>query len=78
LLNIYLHQWERALTLAVKHKTHVDTVLAYRLKHLNRSEKEETIEQYVHYNKEVDVDWEKIGAKIEDEFQKEREAGKRS
>ena len=30
LLNIYLHQWERALDLAVKHKTHVDTVLAYR------------------------------------------------
>ena len=29
-LNIYLHQWERALDLAVKHKTHVDTVLAYR------------------------------------------------
>ena len=30
LLNIYLHQWERALDLAIKHKTHVDTVLAYR------------------------------------------------
>ena len=56
LLNIYLHQWERALDLAVKvlmdnyfsrkcqflhsslfqHKTHVDTVLAYRLKYLAR------------------------------------------
>ena len=30
LLNIHLHRWERALDLAVKHKTHVDTVLAYR------------------------------------------------
>ena len=62
LLNVYLHQWERALDLAVKvqtdiccanivnffdgevkklnilfqHKTHVDTVLAYRLKYLAR------------------------------------------
>ena len=27
LLNIYLHQWEKALDLAVKRKTHVDTVL---------------------------------------------------
>ena len=25
LLNIYLHQWEKALDLAIKHKTHVDT-----------------------------------------------------
>jgi len=32
LLNIYLHNWERGLDLAVKHRTHVDTVLAYRLK----------------------------------------------
>ncbi len=78
LLNIYLHQWERALDLAVKHKTHVDTVLAYRLKHLNRLEKEETIAKYTQYMKEVEIDWEQIGAKIEDEFQKEREAGKRS
>ena len=35
-LNIYLHQWEKALDLAIKHKTHVDTVLAYRLKYLSR------------------------------------------
>ena len=26
-MNIYLHQWEKALDLAVKRKTHVDTVL---------------------------------------------------
>ena len=36
LLNIFLHQWERALDLAIRHKTHVDTVLAYRLKYLAR------------------------------------------
>ena len=29
LLNIYLHQWEKALDLAVKKKTHVDTVLVF-------------------------------------------------
>ena len=27
---------------------------------------------------QVEIDWDQIGAKIEDEFQKEREAGKRS
>ena len=36
LLNIQTHKWERALDIAVKHKTHVDTVLAFRVKHLNR------------------------------------------
>ena len=27
---------------------------------------------------QVEIDWDQIGAKIEDEFQKEKEAGKRS
>ncbi len=30
MMNVHLHQWERALDLAIKHKTHVDTVLAHR------------------------------------------------
>lgn len=72
LLNIYLHQWERALDHAIKYKTHVDTVLAYRLKHLNRFEKEETIPKYQQYMKEVEIDWEKIGEKVQAEFEKER------
>lgn len=78
LLNIYLHQWDRALDLAIKHKTHVDTVLAYRVKHLNRCDKDETIPRYIQYMKEVDIDWEKIGAKIEEEYHKEREMGGRT
>ena len=72
LLNIHLHQWEKALDLAIKHKTHVDTVLAYRVKHLNRCEKEENLKKYVQYMKEVDIDWEKIAAKVEAEFDKEK------
>lgn len=31
-ININLYNWERALELAIKYKTHVDTVLAYRQK----------------------------------------------
>jgi intraflagellar transport protein 80 len=71
LLNTYNHQWEKALDLAIKHKTHVDTVLAYRIKHLNRFDKEETIKKFKEYNNEVDIDWEKINAKVEAEFAKE-------
>jgi intraflagellar transport protein 80 len=73
LLNIYLHQWDRALDLAIKHKTHVDTVLAFRVKHLARWEKEETLPKYKQYMKEVEIDWDKIAAKIDDEYYKERD-----
>ena len=71
LLNIHLHQWEKALDLAIKHKTHVDTVLAYRMKHLNRFDKDENIKKFTQFNDEVEIDWEKINAKIDGEFQKE-------
>ena len=59
------------MDLAIKHKTHVDTVLAYRIKHLNRFDKEETIKKFKEFNDEVDIDWDKINAKVEAEFAKE-------
>ena len=48
------------------------TLQAYRIKHLNRSDKEETLKKYIEYMKEVDIDWEKIAEKIEAEFERER------
>lgn len=78
LLNIYLHQWEKALDLAIKHKTHVDTVLAYRMKYLNRFDKEENVKKFQQYMNEVDIDWEKIATKIEAEFQKESETNRKT
>ena len=51
----------------------MDTVLAYRLKYLSRCDKEEGNAKYIQYMKEVEVDWDKIGEKIEAEYQKERE-----
>ncbi|XP_044147988.1 intraflagellar transport protein 80 homolog [Bufo gargarizans] len=72
-LNIDSYNWERALELAVKHKTHVDTVLAYRQKYLNDFNKKETNKRFLQYAEGVEVDWEKIRAKIEMELVKERE-----
>lgn len=43
----------RALELAVKHKTHVDTVLYYRKKYLQGFEKQETNEKYLQFKDEV-------------------------
>uniref|UniRef100_A0A8C4GIU6 Intraflagellar transport 80 homolog (Chlamydomonas) n=1 Tax=Dicentrarchus labrax TaxID=13489 RepID=A0A8C4GIU6_DICLA len=72
-VNIDLFSWERALELAVKHKTHVDTVLAYRQKFLQKFGRKETNKRFVQYAEGVEVDWEKIQAKIEMELSKERE-----
>ncbi|OWF41163.1 intraflagellar transport protein 80 homolog [Mizuhopecten yessoensis] len=73
MLNIQLYNWDRALELAVKHKTHVDTVLGYRQKYLTRFEKKENNKRYLQYMEGIEVDWEKIEAKMEMEYQKERE-----
>uniref|UniRef100_A0A3B4WUP8 Intraflagellar transport 80 homolog (Chlamydomonas) n=1 Tax=Seriola lalandi dorsalis TaxID=1841481 RepID=A0A3B4WUP8_SERLL len=72
-VNVDLFNWERALELAVKHKTHVDTVLAYREKFLQKFGRKETNKRFLQYAEGVEVDWEKIQAKIEMELAKERE-----
>nr|XP_029529971.1 intraflagellar transport protein 80 homolog [Oncorhynchus nerka] len=72
-VHINLYNWDRALELAVKHKTHVDTVLAYRLKFLQDFSKKETNKRFMQYADGVEVDWEKIQAKVEMELVKERE-----
>uniref|UniRef100_T1J418 Uncharacterized protein n=1 Tax=Strigamia maritima TaxID=126957 RepID=T1J418_STRMM len=79
MLNINLYNWERALDLAIRYKTHVDTVLAYRQKYLDKFERKEIIKQFLQFSNEVEVDWEKIKAKMEMEYQKEsdRPAAKR-
>ncbi|XP_012693880.1 intraflagellar transport protein 80 homolog [Clupea harengus] len=72
-VHINLYNWDRALELAVKHKTHVDTVLAHRQKFLQDFGKKETNKRFLQYSEGVEVDWEKIQAKIEMELAKERE-----
>lgn len=47
----------RALELAVKHKTHVDTVLAYRQKFLEDFGKKETSKQFLQYAEGVSILW---------------------
>ena len=63
----------RKSDLSIKHQSHVDTVLAYRLKYLARCDKEENNKKYIQYMKEVEVDWDKINQKIEEEYKRERE-----
>jgi intraflagellar transport protein 80 len=52
-LNIALYRWSRALDLALKHKVHVETVLAYRQKYLQSFEREEVNQKFLQYFKQV-------------------------
>ncbi|XP_016360970.1 intraflagellar transport protein 80 homolog [Sinocyclocheilus anshuiensis] len=71
-IHISLYNWDRCEP-AVKYKTHVDTVLAHRQKFLQDFGKQETNKRFLQYSEGVEVDWEKIQAKIEMEFAMERE-----
>ncbi|CAD7959088.1 unnamed protein product [Amoebophrya sp. A25] len=69
---IRLHRWEQALDLAVQNKTHVDTVLAYRARHLKQMRHVEGSEKFKQYAAEVPHDWETVQAKIAMEKERER------
>merc|ERR1711904_245874 len=71
-MTIRLHRRTEALELAVKHKTHVDTVLAYRQRHLLQMNHKENNEQFIQYAQEVQVDWDTVRAKIAMEKENER------
>lgn len=72
-LNVDLFHWDRALKLAVKHKTHVDTVLGFRALYLDKIGKPETNAQFKTLASKVEVNWQSINNKIEMEL--EQEAG---
>jgi intraflagellar transport protein 80 len=74
-MNVKLFRWDRALDLAIKHKTHVDTVLAFRQKYLEDCRKDEDNARFKEYMNEVKIDWETIKAKIEQDKAKEDQTG---
>ncbi|KAJ1554606.1 Intraflagellar transport protein 80 [Cladochytrium tenue] len=69
---ITLFNWERALELALKHKTHVDTVFYFRDQYLQRIGRKETIRLFLQNSSGVTLDWEKIKGKIAGEEARER------
>jgi len=62
---------KRALELAVKFKTHVDTVVAYRKRWLERFARSETNPDFIKCSEGLEINWENIKRKIQQE--KERE-----
>ncbi|XP_065841132.1 intraflagellar transport protein 80 homolog [Oscarella lobularis] len=78
-LNMQLHNWTRALKLAIQYKTHVDTVVAYRQKYLTEFGKKESNKTFIQCAAQTEIHWDTIQVKIEAELEKERQrAGARS
>jgi len=63
-MNIRLHRWNEALELALKHQTHVDTVVAYRQQHLQQMKHVETNDQFKQWAGQIEVDWDTVKKKI--------------
>jgi intraflagellar transport protein 80 len=70
-MNIKLYRWERALDIAVNNKTHVDTVIAYRTRFLQQYSKEEDIDKFKQYSRDIQADWTTVKAKIRADKDKE-------
>ena len=62
-MHLRLFKWDKALELAVKHRTHVDTVLAYRAKYLEAWKKTETDDRFKQLNDTVKWDWKQVKEK---------------
>ena len=57
----------------MEHKTHVDTVIAYRQRFLQQYNREETNESMKNYARDIEVEWETVKAKIQADKDKEAE-----
>lgn len=63
-VSIVAHNWDRALELALRHKSHIDTVLYQRKKYLDALEKIETNEKFLRLQSEIELDEEKMAAEL--------------
>lgn len=68
--NIQHHNWIRALDLAIKHKTHIDSVLFLRKRYLTSLGKNENNKKFSELQENVKYDDEKVNLKIETEMEK--------
>lgn len=61
---------DRALELAKKYRTHVETVVAYRRRHLQQTKRNEMLSSFRQLDN-VKVDWDEIQKQKEEDKQKE-------
>lgn len=73
-MNLTLFRWSRALDLALKHKVHLDTVMAYRQRFLDEFGKQETLPKFVQQGP-PQVEWETIVQREAQEVVEEKRRG---
>jgi intraflagellar transport protein 80 len=71
-LNLRLFDWDRALEIALDHKTHIDTVLCFRAAYLKRSGRREDKKDFVAAAREVEVSEERVRMKMAQEREREK------
>jgi intraflagellar transport protein 80 len=71
MMNIHQYRWARALEIAVKYRSHVDTCLGYRQRFLEQFGRRETDQRFLQYANQVTVDWDAIRAKKQKELDDE-------
>ena len=75
-MNIKLYKWERALDIALANKKHVDTVIGYRKKYLEKIQREENLEKFKKLIDNIEVNWVAIKTKIKQDKESEAMNGK--
>ena len=71
-LNLRLFDWDRALALALEHRTHIDTVLFFRAAYLRRSGRREDKSAFAAAAREVEVSEERVRMKMAQEREREK------
>ncbi|KAE9554173.1 hypothetical protein FO519_002594 [Halicephalobus sp. NKZ332] len=67
-----LFQFEKALDLATKNKIHIDTVLGYRQRYLEKTGRKENDSKFLKQLAEVEIDWHHIREKVREDYEKEK------
>ncbi|CAF3833222.1 unnamed protein product [Adineta steineri] len=70
MLHLNEHNWDRAIDLTQRHSQYLDIVVGYRQKYLKNygGGKKETNQKYIQATKTVDIDWNRIDAKLRKEL----------
>ncbi|CAF3285060.1 unnamed protein product [Rotaria socialis] len=70
MLHLNEHNWDRAIDLTQRHPQYLEIVVGYRQKYLKDygNSKKETNQKYLQAMKNVDVDWDRIDAKLKKEL----------
>ena len=74
-MNLLLYRWTRALEIAVKNKTHVETVLAYRQRHLEEFNKTENLSKFQQMAGSVNFDFDSVMSMEQEELRNEGRRG---